>query len=145
MKIKLALLLSIVLVGCSLNKTKSVNKKSIAVNQSSIKNEKLKNYSFLKDMYQDSYFPNFLVDKGKEILIKLCIQIEAENPESLTELYKLTHTATNKFNDLEEEFGENGSELETGARESIGGDFAFIAQAYGFDADIEELIATRNW
>ena len=145
MNIKLALLLSLVLVGCSLNKNKSINKKSIAVNQSSIKNEKLKDYTFLKDMYQDSYFPNFLVDKGKEILVKLCLQIEAENPESLSELYKLTHAATNKFNDLEDEFGENGSELETGAREAIGGDFAFIAQVYGFDADIEELIATRYW
>ena len=38
------------------------------------------------------------------------------------------------------------SELETAARQSIGEEFAFIASAYGFeDADVEELIATRDW
>lgn len=38
------------------------------------------------------------------------------------------------------------SELETAAREILGEEFAFIASAYGFDeADVEELIATRDW
>jgi len=115
------------------------------MSQDDIKNEALQNYSFLEDMYRDPYFPNFLVDKGKKILVDLCLQIEKENPKDLSELYTLTHAATNKFNDLENEFGENGSEIETGARESIAMNFEFIAKAYGFDADIEELIATRYW
>jgi len=105
--------------------------------QNDIKNEELRNYAFLKDMYRDGYFPNFLVDKGKMVLINLCLQIEKEHPKTLSELYKLTHAATNKFNDLENEFGENGSEIETG--------FYFIAKAYNYDADREALIATRNW
>jgi len=113
--------------------------------QNNVKNEKIRNYTFLKDMYNDNYFPNFLVDKGKLILVNLCLQIEKENPKTLPELYKLTHAATNKFNDLENEPGENGSELETGARETIGGDFFFLAKAYGYDGDIEALIAPRNW
>lgn len=113
--------------------------------QNDIKNEKLKNYTFLKGMYRDSYFPDFLVDKGKAILIELCIQIEEKKPKNLPELYELTHAATQKFNDLEEEFGENDSEIETVAAELIANDFEFIANAYGFDADIEELIATRYW
>jgi hypothetical protein len=38
------------------------------------------------------------------------------------------------------------SEIETAAREAIAHDFDVIAGAYGFaDADIEELIATRDW
>lgn len=113
--------------------------------QEEIKNQKMKNYTFLKEMYKDAYFPNFLVDKGKDILIELCLQIESQEPKNLKELYKLTHTATDKFNDLEEEFLENDSEIETGARDCIGMDFEFIANAYNFDADIEELTATRNW
>ena len=36
-----------------------------------ITNEKLKNYPFLKGMYEDGYFPTFLVDKGKNILVRL--------------------------------------------------------------------------
>jgi|TARA_B110000116_G_C16354526_1_gene366941 hypothetical protein len=110
-----------------------------------LKNEKIIEYSFLKEMYEDQYFPNKLVDKGKNILINLCIKIETENPKNLEELYILSHKATDEFNDLQEEFYENDSEIETAARECIAMDFEFISKSYGFDADTEELIATRDW
>lgn len=114
--------------------------------QKSLKNEKIKSYSFLDEMYQDTYFPDKCVDKGKDILVDLCFQIEEKNPKDLQELYKLTHAATDKFNDLQEDFYENDSEIETAARDCIGVDFEFIALSYGFEnADIEELIATRDW
>jgi hypothetical protein len=114
--------------------------------QQELSNVTVKSYSFLKEMYEDDYFPNNLVDKGRKILIDLCWQIEQRQPNNLSELYALTHAATNQFNDLQEEFEENDSEIETGARECIGMDFDFIAKTYGFeDADIEELIATRDW
>lgn len=110
-----------------------------------LKNEKVKTYSFLKEMYEDQYFPNTIVDKGKAILINFCAKIENEKPTTLEELYKLSHKATNEFNDLQEEFYENDSEIETAARECIAMDFELIAKAYGFNADTEELIATRDW
>ena len=111
-----------------------------------ITNEKMKAYPFLKDMYSDEYFPNHLVDKGKSILIRLCVSIESEKPKSLDSLYKLTHTATEEFNALAEEFEENESEIETAARDAIGVDFENIAINYGFEsADVEELIAPRDW
>ncbi|WP_192823784.1 DUF5713 family protein [Rufibacter sp. LB8] len=113
--------------------------------QTNIKNETLRKHSFLQDMYADDYFPDFLVDKGKAILIQLCLEIEKAEPKTLDELYTLTHTATEKFNDLEDEFSENGSEIETAARENIAMDFEAISNAYGFEADVEELIAPRNW
>ncbi len=113
--------------------------------QENLNNEVLKAYSFLKCMYDDAYFPKHLVDKGKDILVDLCFQIETKQPKSLDALYELSHAATDKFNDLEEEFDNNDSEIETGARECIGLNFYFVATAYGFDADMEELIATRNW
>jgi Family of unknown function (DUF5713) len=56
------------------------------------------------------------------------------------------NAATEEFNDLESDFDEAGSELETVAREVIAENFWAIANAYGFaDADIEDLIATRDW
>lgn len=110
-----------------------------------ITNEKMKNYPFLRAMYKDSYFPKFLVDKGKNILIKLCISIEKQNPINLEELYKLTHKATEEFNDLAEDFYKYESEIETVARDIIGTDFETIALNYGFKADVEELIAPRDW
>lgn len=110
-----------------------------------VTNEKVFAYCFLNEMMADRYFPKPLVRKGQEILSRLCEKIEAERPATLAQLYVLTHAATEEFNALDEEFGDAGSELETAARENIGRDFAFIAEAYGFDADVEELIATREW
>jgi hypothetical protein len=110
-----------------------------------ITNSKLQHYDFLKDMYADSYFPNFLVDKGKQILMDLCEAIEKQKPDDPDEVYKLTHAATEKFNELAEEFYDNDSEIETAARESIGENFDYIVKAYGFDLDIEEVIAPREW
>jgi len=114
-------------------------------NQTELKNDAIQAYSFLRIMYADGYFPNFLVDKGKQILVDLCFDIEKDKPKSLEELYDLTHAATEKFNDLQEEFFEHDSEIETVARDCIAVNFQFIAKSYGFEADIEELVATRDW
>lgn len=109
-------------------------------------NAKLRNREFLADMYSNDYFPKFLVDKIKAILVDLCEKIERRQPKNEKSLLKLTHAATKRINGLAEEFEENDSELETGAREAIGAEFEFIVRAYGFpDVDIEDVIAPRDW
>ena len=118
----------------------------MAPQQVELKNERMKDYSFLDEMYRDDYFPRSCVDKGKEILRNLCFEIEQQSPQKLEDLYVLTHAATEEFNDLQEDFDAHDSEIETVARDCIGTDFLFIANAYGFeDADNEELISTRDW
>ena len=84
------------------------------------------------------------MDKGKVILIDFCLQIEAKNPKTLSDLYQLTHGGTNQFNYLENEFLSNGSKIETAAQKIIAEDFGFIAKAYGFEPNLEKLIATKN-
>jgi hypothetical protein len=97
-------------------------------------------------MYDDDYFPDHVVDKGKAILLRLCERIEAERPADLAALYALTNAATEEFNALEADFEAADSELETVARELIGEEFWFVASAYGFpEADAEMLIAKREW
>ncbi len=139
-------------LSCSNRTDESINiesnsktEKTITMEQSDLTNDKMKSYSFLVGMYYDSYFPDFLVDKIKSILVELCADIENRTPNNLDELYELTHKSTNEINDLEDEFYANESEIETVAREVIAEDFEFISIAYGFEADIEELIATRDW
>jgi Family of unknown function (DUF5713) len=110
-----------------------------------ITNQQILSHKFLQDMYEDDYFPNNLVDKAKQILIALCEAIEAKKPKNNESLLQLTHTTTNEFNELAAEFEEDDSELETVAREAIGADFEFIVKAYGFEVDIEDVIATRDW
>ncbi|MFK3647656.1 DUF5713 family protein [Lysobacter enzymogenes] len=111
----------------------------------SIANPQLQHYDFLADMQRDAYFPPPLVSKGRQILIRLCERIEAQPPQSLDALYALSHAATEEFNVLAEEFYAHDSEIETAARDNIGADFEAIAQAYGFEADVEGLIAPRDW
>lgn len=143
MKIIYYLVLIISFVNCNSGKSQNMTNKEI--NQKELTNDKLKDYVFLDCMYKDPYFPKFLVDKCKNILLNLCIDIETEKPKNLEELYILTHNATNEINNLQDEFYENNSEIETGARECLGLDFEIVSKAYGFDPDIEELIATRDW
>lgn len=111
-----------------------------------ITNTAMADYAFLAELYQDDYFPNHVVDKGKAVLVRLCERLEADRPAALDALYVLTQAATEEFNALEAEFEAADSEIETVAREEICGDVYNIAVAYGFgDADHEELTGTRNW
>ena len=119
--------------------------KIIDIKQEDISNEDIQAHQFLDCMYSDSFFPEHMVDKCKNILLNLCLEIEKQKPKSLEKLYGLTHASTEKINLLQDEFFENNSEIETVARECLGRDFLFIAKSYGFDADAEELITNREW
>ena len=111
-----------------------------------ITNMTMKTHSFLAEMYDDDYFPDFLVDKCKQVLVSLCEEIERQLPTDVKSLFPLTHAAVESINKLEVEFEENGSELETGAREALANDFGTILEAYGFgDADLVDAIANRDW
>ncbi|MGW6689231.1 DUF5713 family protein [Streptomyces sp. NPDC054961] len=111
-----------------------------------VTNERVAGREFLRLLYRDAYFPDAVLDKGREILLRLCERIEAERPADLAALYVLTAAATVEFNLLEAEFEAAGSGIETVAREEIAEDFWFVASAYGFaDADVEKLIAPREW
>ncbi|MFF3311691.1 DUF5713 family protein [Streptomyces sp. NPDC002952] len=112
----------------------------------SVNNENVLRHPFLRALYEDDYYPDHVLDRGREILLRLCARIEAERPAGLSALYALTAEATEEFNALEAEFDAAGSEIETVAREEIAEDFSFVATAYGFaDADHEELVAAREW
>jgi hypothetical protein len=111
-----------------------------------ITNQQMVEYAFLQKLYEDEYFPDHVLDKGKGVLLRLCERIETERPADLTALYVLTEAATEEFNALEAEFEAAGSDIETVAREVIAENFGSVASAYGFaDADPEELVAAREW
>ncbi|MFC8426692.1 DUF5713 family protein [Streptomyces sp. NPDC057236] len=111
-----------------------------------ISNEQVTARPFLRALYRDAYYPDHVVDRGRAVLLALCERIETERPADLAALYALTHAATEEFNDLQDAFVDAGSEIETVAREEIAEEFWFVSRAYGFaDADVEELIAPRDW
>ena len=49
------------------------------------------------------------------------------------------------INDLQEEFDENDSEIETVARDCIGESVAYILAWFGIPIDVEEAIRERDW
>lgn len=111
-----------------------------------IPNQYVAGHTFLRQMYDDPYFPGHVVHQGKAILLRLCARVEAERPSDLESLHALTQAATEEFNLLDREFVAAGSGIETVAREWICDEFYFVASAYGFtEADAEELTAGRDW
>ncbi|GLZ80638.1 hypothetical protein Afil01_54450 [Actinorhabdospora filicis] len=106
----------------------------------------LAEHVFLESLRGDEYYPAHLLDKGRDIFVRLCARLDAEPPADLAGLYVLTHAATEEFNELQEEFWDADSEIETVAREAIAEDMETVATAYGFaEADLEELVAPRDW
>ena len=98
--------------------------------------------SFLRSLYHDGYHPAHLIDQARAVLVRLTDQIERDQPTQLVELYALTHASTEEFNRLAEE----GLEIETVAREAITSELGYVAAAYNFlDADLDELVAPRQW
>lgn len=84
-----------------------------------ITNQQVTGHALLRQMYDDSHFPDRAVDGGRAILLRLCERIEAEQPSDLEALYALTQAATEEFNLLDKEFVAAGSGIEAVAREWI--------------------------
>ena len=102
------------------------------------------NYKLLDEMYQDEYYPDFLVDKEKEELQKVIRLLESGETD-VGAVQKILDEAVCGINDLQEEFDENDSEIETVARDCIGVTVAYILEWFGIPIDIEEAIRERDW
>ena len=101
------------------------------------------NYKLLEEMYQDEYYPDFLVDKVKEELQKVIDLLESG--ETDTEVVQETlDEAVCGVNDLQEEFDENDSEIETVARECIAAAVAHILEWFNSPIDTEEAVRERD-
>lgn len=101
-------------------------------------------YQLLEDMYKDGYFPDFLVDKIRDLIENVITFLET-GEQDLEKIQEKFDEMTLAINDLEEEFEENDSELETAARESIGATVAYILQWFGIDIGVEDAIGEREW
>lgn len=101
-------------------------------------------YQYLDDMYKDTYYPVFLVDKLKELMLELVAYLEPED-KSVEQIQSKLDEIIGKTNDLQEDFEENGSEIETVARESIAQTVEDILAYYEIPIETEEAIRERDW
>ena len=92
------------------------------------------NYKLLDEMYQDDYYPAFLVDKVKDELQKVIDLLESGETDTEAVQEKLDEAVCG-INDLQDEFYENDSEIETVARDCIGVTVDYILKWFGIPID----------
>ena len=101
------------------------------------------NYQMLAEMYQDDYYPDFLVDKISALLRKVIALLENDETD-LKVIQSALDEAVEGINDLQAEFDENDSEIETVARDTIGETVAYILEWFDINIDIEDAIGARE-
>ena len=101
-------------------------------------------FEWLTDMYNDSYFPPHLVDKVKASL-ETVAEFLSSGEHGVDEIQAVLDKAIIEINDLEDEFYEADSEIETVARDSIGDTVEAMLIAFDVDIDIETALAERSW
>ena len=85
-----------------------------------------------------------LVDKVKDELQKVIDLLESGETDTET-VQETLDEAVCGINDLQEEFDEHDSEIETVARECIAATVAYILEWFGIPIDTEEAIRERDW
>jgi len=101
-------------------------------------------FNYLSDMYEDSYYPSFLVDKI-QLNIRKVVDFIEEGNYSLEGVQEKLDEMTVATNELQDEFYQNESEIETVARDSIAITVEEILQYFEIDIDIEEALRERDW
>lgn len=89
-------------------------------------------------------YPAFLVNKVKDELQKVIDLLESGETDT-DAVQETLDEAVCGINDLQEEFDENDSEIETVARECIAATVAYILEWFGIPIDTEEAIRERDW
>lgn len=102
------------------------------------------NYILLEDMVNDEYYPEFLVEKVKGVIISVIKFLESGETD-LDIIQDKLNEMTLEINDLQEEFDENDSEIETIARDSIAVTIEYILDWFDINIDIETAIQERDW
>ena len=102
-----------------------------------------KKYKLLAEMYLDEYFPDFLVDQVKDEIQKVIDLLETGETDTEIIQKKLDEMVC-VINDLQEEFDENGSEIETVARDCIGENVGYVLKWFDIPIDVEEAIRERR-
>jgi len=101
-------------------------------------------YILVKDMASDSYYPKFLVERVRELIAPV-IQLLEHGETNLNTIQDKLDEMTCSINELQDEFEESGSEIETVARDSIAETIEYILEWFDIDIDVETALQEREW
>ena len=102
-------------------------------------------YVLLQNMFEDTYYPQFLVEKIKWQFIHLIEFLEGTDVKELSLIQDKLDEFTIFINNLQQEFWDQDSEIETVASESITNTLEYILNWFKVDVGIEEALREREW
>ncbi|MBR4847491.1 MAG: hypothetical protein IKV08_04735 [Phascolarctobacterium sp.] len=102
-------------------------------------------YVLLQNMFEDTYYPQFLVEKIKWQFIHLIEFLEGTDVKEVSLIQDKLDEFTIFINNLQQEFWDQDSEIETVASESITNTLEYILNWFKVDVDIEDALREREW
>ena len=102
-------------------------------------------YVLLQNMFEDTYYPQFLVEKIKWQFIHLIEFLESAEGKELPLIQDKLDEFTIFINNLQQEFWDQDSEIETVASESITNTLEYILNWFKVDVGIEDALREREW
>ena len=102
-------------------------------------------YVLLQNMFEDTYYPQFLVEKIKWQFIHLIEFLESADGKELPLVQDKLDEFTMFINNLQQEFWDQDSEIETVASESIANTLEYILNWFKVDVGIEDALREREW
>lgn len=102
-------------------------------------------YVLLQNMFEDTYYPQFLVEKIKWQFIHLIEFLEGTDVKELSLIQDKLDEFTIFINNLQQEFWDQDSEIETVASESITNTLEYILNWFKVDVGIEDALREREW
>ena len=102
-------------------------------------------YVLLQNMFEDTYYPQFLVEKIKWQFIHLIEFLEGTDVKELSLIQDKLDEFTIFINNLQQEFWDQDSEIETVASESIANTLEYILNWFNVDVGIEDALREREW
>ncbi|MDR3348501.1 MAG: DUF5713 family protein [Acidaminococcales bacterium] len=101
-------------------------------------------YILLAQMYEDAYYPKFLVDKLRFVILDF-VGYLADASRSRKEIQEKLDEMNIMIGSLREEFHENGSEFETVARACVAADIEYILKYFSVGIELAEALRARDW
>lgn len=101
---------------------------------------KFYNNQYVPEMYRDSFYPDFLVDKVRSALKKVVEYLNTCDYYDDEEIQEAFDTAIAEINDLQREFDRNDSELETMARDSIHATVGRIIEHFELEMNADDAL-----
>lgn len=101
-------------------------------------------YILLEELYEDSFYPDFLIDKIKYLLEDFINFVE-QKPKNMADVGDKIYDLIQNANSLQYEFLDNDSEYDNIARECLIRNLENIIQWFHLPINLEEALAEREW